>query len=202
MSFYTNFTAKIEHSIASMSYGHQCLFLLLTCDKMLPNYVSFSAETNWGNPQVFKDAMSTLEHTALGKAFAESELKVLSKSIEENIPDLEAFETGSFAFDSSIVFNEAILFLINQDPENLVNAIQGALDTVDMFVQMKDNLDPNDKAFEAKIQDSLYLKREVNRQQLMIDHLSRIQKITKEAIEALQQINERHGAITDLNLLV
>ena len=201
MNFYTNFTAEIEKTIVSMSHEHKCLFILLTCDKMLPNYISFSEEVNWGNPQILKNVITTFKQIALGTQFTKSELIKLNKSVEENIPDLDDFESGSFAFDASIVFSEAMLFLINKDTENIKNTIQGALDTVDMFIQLKDDLDPNDTELDDRIQKSEYLIREFNRQRLIINHLKNIPKITREVIDELRQINDSHGTVVDIKLL-
>jgi hypothetical protein len=46
---------ELTQMVKSISYSHKCLFILLTCEKMLPAYIAFSGDENWGNPQALKD---------------------------------------------------------------------------------------------------------------------------------------------------
>jgi uncharacterized protein YjaG (DUF416 family) len=201
MSFYNDFIAEIEKTIVSMSHEQKCLFILLTCDKMLPNYVSFSEKNDWGNSRVLKNEILMLEKAILEIPIATTELSELNKFIEANIPDLDSFETGSFAFDTSIVFSEAIEYLINKDTKHILNIAQGILDTIDMFVQIKEDLDPNDIELDNKIQKSEYIKREFKRQRLLVNHIKNTEIITKEVIAEIRQLNDSFGAVIDIELL-
>lgn len=201
MSFYTKHIAQIGKIITPLSYELKCLYILLTCEKMLPNYISFSKEVNWGDVDVFYDVLKTLEDTSLGKHFSKQVLEKLNEKVEENVPDLDEFETGSFAFDASLVFNEAVLFLLKKEPQNIENVLQGALDSVDMFVQMKEDLDPNDVQLDEKIEKDVYMQRECNRQIVILQHLITKSQFSYDTISEIRKINENYGNLVDIFLL-
>jgi hypothetical protein len=99
-----------------------------------------------------------------------------------------------------------ISFLLSNNTEYAVNNSQACMDTVDMFVQLKENvvgkITYNEiPALEALIFKDEYMQRELKRQLDILTELENTITIDEQSIDKLRTINENLGPLVDINLI-
>ena len=170
---------------------------------MKQNYVLFSNDENWGDVHFLDTVLSKAESIVLGSKIEKKELKRFLKQLDKNSPDLEEFGSflASFAFDSCCAFDGLLNFMIDGDVENLLLTSVSAINTVDMFVQEKGDLEPNDSLLESKIANDDFMIAEENRQRMLISELKKHPTITEIVLNQLKQINRNGENLVDLDLI-
>src|SRR6185312_16150426 len=92
-------------------------------------------------------------------------------------PDTEDFSTifVSSALDSCTAIMGTLKFVLDKETSRLHSISSFAADTVDMFIQYRDDLDfNNDPQFDQKIFADPLMQREINIQEGVISYLSKI----------------------------
>jgi uncharacterized protein YjaG (DUF416 family) len=197
-----DFLKSIEKKIAKLSFKQQILFVVLTCEKLLPNYRQFSAIEKWGNIEVLEDAIVMIYQFLQDIEVNDAELDGIYEKITEITPDVEHFESdlASYALDACSAVSDAVEFLLSEDQSYLLNIVSIAQETIDMFVQESEDLDPSDADLENKIANSQYMKREYKRQHDVLRKLLGAE-IDLPFISAMRDFNNSSGAIIELSLV-
>lgn len=196
------FRNEIENLINNLTDKGKMLFAILTCELLYPNYVAFSTRENWGNPGVLKGGIS-LVYQAIIKddLFSEQEINDMIISLDLVTPDTEDFESilTSFALDACTSLYSSLYYLINKDLAYILDISTYARDTVDMYIQEKDNMNSLDRSIDIQIDHDDFMIKEKQRQRDLINKLSAINlnEITDGLIEGLRS---KHRII-DLSLL-
>lgn len=193
---------EISRLLKPLSFQKKLIFGALICEKLYPNYEYFSKTTFWGNTDVLQNAISTIYQTVYrNELFSENEIQSLIDEVETFTPNTEDFETVlvSFALDACTSILSTLNFIIDKEIENIVDVATYARDTVDMYVQERDDMLVSDKMFEEKIEQDFYMKQEKERQKMTIKLLAEINEITDMQLKSLREIQPR--PIIDLSLL-
>lgn len=180
---------ELRGMIGVLGEAHCCLVAALVCDKLYPNYLLFTETNNWGNPSLFRAGIALLfEAAAVGRRPV-SEAQKLDNELDSAFPDLDDFTSSeaSYAFDASSALASALNFLITEEKEHVVNCSVTAFDTVDMFVQMLHQMEPNEPNMEQLINGDPYMQREVERQRQVLNLLSARSIISLDLIAQLRQ---------------
>ena len=199
-----NFTEKVKSLIANLSDDRLLLFCNLNCEKMLPGYQIFTEVENWGNYEFFKSLNQDVYRLVADKQVRN--YRQWSKQLEDNFPDLDDFDSisASYAFDACVVFNQTISFLLDGDRGHANINSTGVLDTVDMFIQLKENVQGtsynNLPALEKLIESDEYMQREYKRQIVLLEELQKIE-ISEAGIKSLRKMNNDFGPLIDYNRL-
>lgn len=203
MNYVERFLSKRRIELRQLSHEKICLFMLLVCENMLPAYQIFTEEEKWGRPQVLKDILSLLEESIWKKKLSKSLIKKLDKELDGNSPDTAEFENpkASYALDSCAAFGEALLYLQEREIEYVINVMRCTLDTVDMYIQIKHDYDPNDIKLDEKIEKDEFMQNEFNRQTKLLTELNNLQTLNSEVIQRFKFINERFGKVIDLEAI-
>lgn len=196
------FLDTIEKKMNKIAFKQRILFTVLTCEKMFPNYLYFSEKEQWGHPDVLEEVIVIMYQILQGTKVPKKELEALYDSINEYAPDTNAFGgTASYALDACSAIGETLEHVLTKEIENAVNVASYARDTVDMFVQEKENFNSNDPELEKKIASNIYMRREIERQKTILDSLQKTSEINLSVISALRTLNDKSGPLVDISLI-
>lgn len=189
------FLNDIRNGVIKLSRKQRILFCVLTCERLLPNYKHFEKENNWGNHEVLQESIDMIyQYLINDKLFAADDVLELLERVDSVTPHTEDF-TGiltSFALDACTSIESTLNFILNNKLEHVMEVVSYAYDTVDMFVQEKENMDPNDRYLEEKIRNDVFMQRERRRQKELVERITELQtdNITNEVINDLRSSQE------------
>jgi len=177
-----------------LDFSKQLAFAYLTCERLYPNYVSFSTEVVFGNPTILRNVIDFIFKQLFRESLDEKIIQEYLLSIDQNIPYPENYATilASLALDSCTVIEETLNFLIDKKPSRLYDISTMAIDTVDMYIQDRDNMDYNtDSDFEIKVLNDPLMQEELYIQKGIISFLDKIDRINESDIYTLIQLQEK-----------
>lgn len=193
---------RISKKLAILNDGKKLTFSLLICERLFPNYVFFSIKYSFGNPSELKKIISTLIRDLLDKSKS-SKIDNYINIVENITPDTEDYDTilASFALDACTSLLSTLYFLKDGDFENLVDVATYARDTVDMFIQERDDLDINDIQMDQLIEEDPFMQRELKRQFEVVDYLTNIKSESLSIIDLSSLRELAKDDIIDISLL-
>lgn len=193
---------SIEKKIVKLSFKQQILFAVLTCEKLLPNYRQFSEIEKWGDIEVLEEAIVMIYQHLQDIDVNDEELDGIYEKISEITPNVEHFQgdLASYALDTCSAVSDAVEFLLSEDQSYLINIVSIAQETIDMFIQESEDLDPTDEDLENKIAQNEYMKREYKRQHEILRKLLGAE-IDLPFISAMRDFNNSTGTIIELSLV-
>jgi len=164
--------------LEKFDYKKQLAFAYLTCERLYPNYVYFSNNFEFGSKFILRSAIDFI-HSSLLMNIApnQSEIESNLKKVDLNTPDTEDFSSifVSSALDSCTAILETLGFMLDKNSARLYDISSFATDTVDMYIEIRDNLDFNtDAQFDQKIFDDPLMRREIKVQEGIISYLNEI----------------------------
>lgn len=182
---------RIKKLIKELEPAQNAAFVALTCEKMLPNYFRFSEIEKWGNSEIYTEALTTLYGFVLNQSYDKEYIVRIMDDLEANSPDLDEFDspTASYALDTSSAMLEAVSFLLDGKIEHIYNCATYATDTVDMFIQELNDLDPNHPNLGNIIDKNGYMVNETERQERMLKLLTDINRFDVDIIKNLRVEN-------------
>ncbi|EJF99014.1 DUF416 family protein [Flavobacterium sp. F52] len=192
----------ISEKLAILNDEKKVIFSLLICERLFPNYVFFSIKYSFGNPSELKEIISTLYRDLLDKRKS-SKIDNYIEIVEKITPDTEDYDTilASFALDACTSILSTLYFLKDDDFENIVDVATYARDTVDMFIQERDDLDINDSQMELLIEKDPFMQRELKRQFNVLDYLNNIDSDSLSEIDLSSLRQLAKDDIIDISLL-
>ncbi len=164
--------------LENFDYRKQLAFAYFTCERLYPNYVHFSRNFEFGDEIILRAAIDLIYGALLTTTSpSQDDIKSYSSKVESNTPNTEDFDTifVSSALDSCTAILETLDFILDNKVSRLYDISSFAIDTVDMYVSVRDNLDfNNDSLFNQKIFDDPLMQREYKVQEGIISYLSKI----------------------------
>lgn len=170
-----SFQLDIRNALLSLSDKGRLLFAAITCVHLYPNYENFVRAFGWGSPQVIQHAIEEI-FLVLKEDRPDSarQLQDLIDAVDLVIPDTEDFSdiACSQALDAGVAVLSTLEYIKARDLESVVNVAICARDTVDMFIQVRDDFNSNDPSCESRIESDYLMLREKARQELLIRQLA------------------------------
>lgn len=196
------FEQDIKDKLIRLSEKKRILFALLIVDKLYPHYVAFQEKYNWGDSALLFDAIGLVyQYIIDDSSVFNLEIENTIAKIDEIIPDIDDFGSAlsSFALNASISIQNALKYLVDKNIDDITDIVSLTLDTLDLFIQDKEDFDTLDPSRDIQIEHDSYMVQEQMRELEIIDKLSMLQTnlITKEVVESFR--NET--SIIDLSLL-
>lgn len=173
-----DFLNDIRNSVIKLSKKKKILFCVLTCEKLLSNYMSFEEENDWGDHQVLQEAIDMIyQYLINDKLFSNEEISELLERVDAITPHTEDFPgiLTSFALDACTSVESTLQFILDDKAEHVMEVVSYAYDTVDMFIQEKENMDSNDREIEERISNDVFMQRERKRQKELLQRMSEMQ---------------------------
>jgi uncharacterized protein YjaG (DUF416 family) len=125
----------VKSKLSLLATWRQVAFALLCCERMYPNYLMFTQDSGWGNPDALRKALD-IAWLVLGEENSIQEFHELVRACEEAAPDTEDFASDytSAALDAALSTALLIEILGRFDVQKVLDISQQAFDTVYMYV--------------------------------------------------------------------
>jgi uncharacterized protein YjaG (DUF416 family) len=195
------YLTETKKSIKGCSERDLMIFMGLSIELLMPIYLSFSKRVNWGSVQILEEITTTLYSTAFIRQPEPKYLEMLKEELYLQSPDLDEIDDrlASYALDVCIAADEAVSFLISPDLNHFTEFVTNIFNLLDMYVQEKNDLDPNEPNIEKIIMKDIFVEREVKRQ---VGLLSRLKQKKVSSLEDIQGLRDDfQQEIIDLSLL-
>lgn len=181
-------TASLAAAVGPLPGWKRVAFMAYCCERMLPNYRSFHAESAYGDASVLRGALDAIWEWIQTGQFSRDAAE-LGFACEQQAPDTTEFSSiyTSAALDVATATAATIEAIAEATEDKVVEVASLARDTVDLFVQEINELDPNDPDLEVKIAGSGLMQAEL--------------RVQRESLGTLKSLHgERAKAGGDLRL--
>jgi uncharacterized protein YjaG (DUF416 family) len=184
---------KVARCLANVPSWKRLAFMALVCERMIPNFERFSAETAFGDPRVLRHALDAA-WTFIRTATVENNLEELKLACEKQAPDTEQFGSvfTSSALDAANAISTLLDAISDDTVELAVDVAELARDTVDMFVQRTEAPDPASVSLEHAILAHPLMQRELAHQR---QDLSTVLRWPESVRSNLRPTEEQRGSL-------
>lgn len=165
---------SLKRQLDRLPRSHRTAFGATCCERLLPNYSAFTREVGWGKPQILRAAVDYVWAALASGRVDRGEVDRFIERCDAVIPDTEDFATSSVsaALDAGAAVVETLRSLLDGDTKRIVDVASFCRDTVDMYIQDRDDLDYKDALFETKIAEDPLMRRELARQSEILSELA------------------------------
>jgi hypothetical protein len=179
----------LGRKLAALPPYHRVAFAAACCERLLPNYAVFSRSDSWGDTGILRTALDEAWRAVERQEVDEPKLRSLLSECERIIPDTEDFDTPlvSAALDAGSAVLETLRLCLDGDQQRAVDVASFARDTVDMFIQERDDMDYDDPRFEERIAEDPLMLRELGKQQADLELLQHRPKLTPSLLKRLRE---------------
>ncbi len=179
----------LKSKIEPLSPNHRILFTLSCCERLYPNYLMFFKNHRWGKPEILRYALDRVWSCLEGDEIIE-EIDALIKKCEEVTPNTEDFDSinVSSALDAASSVMLILELLEGHSIARILEVASLSRDTVDMYLQELENMEPNDPMLEEKILNHPLMQRELKQQREDLELLKSIDLLDKEEILKLKNL--------------
>lgn len=156
----------LRKQLSSLTHEARIVFGASCCERMLPNYKKFEEIEGWGNTQVFRDVLDIAWRSCFKNELNPKKVELLIEKCYEVLPDEEDFDSiyTSYAINAGSGICSIIEICIDDDLDNLVSIAELSVSTVDLFVQEKNDMKPNDPQLDQKIMQDQLMQIELKNQ--------------------------------------
>ena len=186
----------LAQRLMKMDSHRQLAFGASCCERLLPNYQMFHLETGYGGVQPLKDALGyawirtseTRGEYANEAHAANDKIYLLIRACENAAPQTEDFTSlyVTAAQDACFAICCCLDFLLDSDVEKITQVAAYATDSVDLYIQEIEALQPHDPNLEEKILSHFLMQRELLRQE---EALRILESSAFLKVEARQQLS-------------
>jgi uncharacterized protein YjaG (DUF416 family) len=177
----------LARGLATLSPRHQLVFAASCAEVLKANYRLFVADTGWGDAELLEVCVEKVWECATGTPVPE--VSGLIERCKKIAPDTEDFDEAStsVALNAVSAAVSALKACTSPSIGDSIDAAAVAIDTVWGFVQIRDDLDPNDPALEKKILGDRLMDGELARQRQILQTLRTIPALDAAAIDDIRQ---------------
>lgn len=169
----------LKSDLEKLSHSHRLAFAASCCERAYPNYVIFSRHTGWGRAAVLRESLDTVWDFIEGSMRALDNIAELEQKCESVTPDLDDFSTSDIdvqaaaAQEAAFMIRLLLQFARHDQPSYAVRIVTFARDTIDMYVQVLEALDPADPHLNEKIAQHPLMVEEAQKQESDLLKLAR-----------------------------
>jgi uncharacterized protein len=186
---------ELTTKLIALPVKHRIVFVASCCERLLPNYRAFSLMENWGDVHILERSLDVVWQFLSGVEVKTGQIHKLKEQCEKVTPDTEDFSSlfTSAALDAASAVCETLTCCLNADAERVAGVGSLARDTIDMFIQVHDELDYSDQDFEAKILRHPLMIEELEKQRQDIESLSSVSELSPDFLERFRQSAKTAG---------
>jgi len=146
--------------------------------------MDFSRQAGWGDPKVLRESLDMAWEIVGGERPNMDTLVEFERKCQQATPDLDAFSSSDIdvacaaAQEAAFMVTLLLQFCRDTNPVHAVRISRFAYDTIDMYVQVREGLNPNDCQLEDKIDQHPITQAELSLQRDDLLTLMKIQTIT------------------------
>jgi uncharacterized protein YjaG (DUF416 family) len=136
----------LQTQIEQLPFRKDIEFALNICIRLLPDYVSFYQNNEWGDPKKVKEAIDFCERNSSSLDIDMNQLSKIKEELDSVTPDTEGFGDwdGSYALNSSCAVLELLEYLQDRDKDHILNIGSYITDTIN-FKLSEENEDISDE---------------------------------------------------------
>lgn len=164
---------ELKQKLVRLPFWKQLVFLLIVCQRLIPSFRAFAAETGFCGQSELTSLLSKAWDSLSNGVFS-IDLSSEAALAESIAPDTEDFDTilVSSALDAAVATSLLMRAFIDQKTDTIVEAVTLVRDSVDMYVQELEDMDPADPDLEEKILVHELMQKELRRQREDLEFLS------------------------------
>ena len=168
----------MQRVIAALETHQRLAFGAACCERSLPNYLAFSKEVGWGSMAPLRKALEITWLACEGMHPPDELVREVLVGCEAVIPESEDFESlyTSSALDAAVSVCGLLDFLLTGDSDHVVSAARHSTDSIDLIVQERASMDPQDPDLEYKILVHPLMQQELRRQQRDLEDVSKLRQ--------------------------
>jgi len=169
---------QLEKRLFELSHIQRLAFAASCCERAFPNYVVFAQLARWGNPAVFRTSLNAAWDVIEGSRAVLVEHPTLEQQCESLTPDLDDFSTpdidvqAAAGQEAAFMIRLLLQFCEDSEPSYALRIATFSRDTIDMYVQVLENLDPVDPQLNEKIAQHPLMLDELQRQEADLRRLA------------------------------
>lgn len=188
-------SSSLENRLSMLDNPHQLAFGAACCERMLPNYVAFQKDTGWGDVTPIRDALDAIWSHLVGDLVDFQNVKRFIKSCEVVAPSSDNFESlyVTAAQDACFAVCSLLDFVEVGGVNKIVQAATYATDSIDLYVQEIEGMDPNDPGLEQQIRDHRFMQRELEQQERDLEAIEEAAIINPSFLEKLKNSWKNDG---------
>lgn len=167
------YALKLNNTLSKISSKNRLVFGFWVSKRLFHNYVYFNNVSSFGDIDFLFDAFNSIEKYLKNNEFNKIDIKKAIVDIDKNTPNTEDFDTilASFALDACNALSECLNYILDNKISHIVDIGIFARDTVDMYIQEKEDMDYSDPEFELKIQNNELMVKEMTSQYSFLNSL-------------------------------
>ena len=163
---------ELDVPLQQLETWKQIAFMATVGERMFMNYLRFFDETGVGDPSVLRYAFD-LAWDWMESGTVPKNIDSVEAACEQQAPDTASFRSPytSAALDAANVAVEILEAIAHPEQAKPLEVTSLARDSIDLFVQEYENLDPNSVHFEEKILRNALMQKELRRQRDVLSEL-------------------------------
>jgi hypothetical protein len=177
-----------ERQLDGLSKHHRIAFAASCVERLLPNYTAFSRMEQWGDADLLHESLEKIWAYVQGGALSEMQFDELIEECEKIVPDTEDFSSRytSAALDAANAVIETLSCCKDGSSHRAAEVASFARDTVDMFIQQREETNPVDADLEMNILEHPLMKREIKKQEDDLSELKNQTELTPDFVRRLR----------------
>jgi uncharacterized protein YjaG (DUF416 family) len=191
----------LEQRLFVLSKMH-CLAFAATCaERLLPNYSAFQRASQWGSVEVLRSSLDSVWRLLSGESVSEEVVLEQISKCDSVLPDTEEFDSPltSSALDAGSAVVETLKIVIDGSPRRAAVVASFCTDTIDMFIQQRDELDPGDTDLDWRIARDPLMVQELANQEGVLSVLERIRTLDPLLIDTLR-LQARNEGVSNIDM--
>ncbi len=104
LSSFDAYLSFLRDELGRLPAGHRIAFAASIAERLLPNYVRFHDQEQWGDPDLFRRVLTRTWEHVLATSLSDSEIDRLVELCVRNAPDMDEFcDEGALIAASAVV---------------------------------------------------------------------------------------------------
>ncbi len=157
--------AVLKQQLSSLVFWKQLVFLIAVCQRLIPSFSMFSKETGFSGEDILRGLLLKAWNN-LFEGVTKVDFSAETYQAESLAPETENFDSiyTSSALDAAVSISLLMKSFCDNDTGTIVEAVTLICDSVDMYAQELENMNPNDSDLEEKILNHPLMQQELERQ--------------------------------------
>jgi uncharacterized protein YjaG (DUF416 family) len=181
----------LEKRAEELTHSHQLAFAASCCERAYPNYVIFFQNARWGGPAALRTSLNRVWDFVEGSVQSLDDISELEQKCESVTPDLDDFSTSDIdvlagaAQEAAFMVRLLLQFCRDNQLSYAIRITAFARDTIDMYVQVLEKLDPADPQLDEKVAHHPLVLQEIRKQESDLFKLTQIK--TRSELKAFRR---------------
>jgi uncharacterized protein YjaG (DUF416 family) len=176
--------------LSKLRAQHRVAFCASICERLLPGFDRFATEEDFGNVQILRQGLDIAWECAQGSNPAGEIVSELSRQAEEVAPDPGEFTSdfASAALDAANAVSATLRCCETGEVDHCLEVATYARDSVDMYIQIRGDVNDADPLLEEKIVAHPLMQREIERQLRALEILEDTREVDDRVIATLRAL--------------